>query len=246
MQSLKIRKIGASQFHVEEHFQFIADFIREAKKAGIPVLIPELFAELERLYAMEDEVLETIRKSQLTGKIEAVDQERETLFSGMRDIVKGMQSHINPQIKEAAMNLMFVFNAYKNVNRKNYAEQTGLLTNFIQEMRGNYAQYVTTLGLGAMVNQLDERNQTCSDLLMERTIKESEKPKFTATEMRSKVDACYGDIVRYLEAKTIMESDHKLETFFDIINSNVDRYKRAIAQRAGVAAAKKAKNEKVD
>jgi hypothetical protein len=244
MASLKFKKISAYLLHVEEYFQFIKEFISEGIKAGIPALLPELFAELEKLHLMADEVLETVRKNVLTGKIEKVDGERETVFSGFRAIVKGLQSHYDPKMSEAAMNLIPVFNTYGKLTKKNYAEETALLYNFIQEMEGKYAQYVATLGLAGWVTKLKELNETCGELLMDRTVQASEKPKYTMKEIREKMDACYGDIVRCLEVKTITDSDHKLEQFFNTINSNVDRYRNAVAQRTGRETEKKAKNEK--
>jgi hypothetical protein len=239
MASLRIKKVGTSKLHGEEHFQFIKEFINEAEAAEVPALVPNRFEELLELHNLEDELLETVRKSPLTEKIEKADSERDSVFFGLKDVVKGMQSHYNPRTREAATNLMIVFNTYGNVSHKNYAEETGLLYNFIQEMRDNHAQELTTLKVDDWIEKLDEINQTFSDLIMERTRKAGEKPKIPMKEIKARIDACYGDIVRCLEAQTILASDHKLEPFFNTINSNVDRYKNTIAQREGRAAAAK-------
>jgi hypothetical protein len=245
--SLRIKKAGTYKMHNEEHFQFMTEFINEANAAGIPNLIPAKFAEFMELYDKEDLLLEGIHKSPLTEKIEKADTEREIIFCGFRDMVKAMQYHYEPDKKEAALNLMLVLNVYGNLSDRNYAEETGMIYNFIQDMTGKYSSDVATLGLEGWITQLGDKNQLFSELIMERTRQKGEKNKFTMTEIKAKMDVCYGDIVRYLEAMTVIKSDHGLEVFFNTINSNVDRYKNTIAQREGkaaAAAAKKGEQEK--
>jgi hypothetical protein len=241
MESLRIKKIGTSKLHGEEHFQFITDFIKESELAGIIDLVPDKHAELAELYEREDALLEIIRKSPLTEKLEKIDSERDVTYTALREIVKGMRFHYEPQKREAAASLMLVFNTYGNLHLANYVKQTGLMYNFLQEVSTNYAKDIATLELDGWISKLEELNQTFSDLRMERTRKEGEKPKFNMSEIKARIDDCYGDIVRCLEATAIMQKTHKLEPFFNTINKNVDKYKNVIAQREGRAAANAAK-----
>ena len=230
--SLRFKKLNMYNLHGEEHFQFICEFLKEAEKANVIKLVQDKFTQLVSLYNMEDELLEKIHTSPLTEKIEKADNDRDCTYIGFRDIVKGMQLHYEPAKSEAAMNLMTVFNTYGKITHKSYSDATCLLQNFLHEIRENYAKDVKTLNLEGWVNKLEETNKSFSDMMIE-----GEKPKCTMSEIKSQIDDCYGDIVRCLEALAILNADHKLETFFNTINSNVERYKKLLAQRAGKMAA---------
>jgi hypothetical protein len=68
---MKINKIYLYRLHNEEHFQFGADviaLIRDTEPDSLK--IDAAYAAFTEIHAEEDEVLEQIRKSALTGKIE--------------------------------------------------------------------------------------------------------------------------------------------------------------------------------
>jgi hypothetical protein len=57
--------------------------------------------------------------------------------------------------------------------------------------------------------------------------------------VRQELDDCYVEIVKRMEAITILQDDHTLAPLINKLNSNVARYKNTLAQRQGRSAAPK-------
>ncbi len=242
---MKIKKVKLSHLRNEELFQFFTEFktlIEEQTPESMS--ITEEYCKFLELYGNVDNVLEQIRKSRYTEEIAQADVERDTTFSGFRDVVKGMQSHFVTDKSKAAANLMIVFNQYGNIAKKNYSEATASIHNFLQEMRGKFAPDVEILGLQEWVEQLDENNQEFSTLMLQRNEEQSEKNSLKMKDLRKEIEACYADIIIRIEAVTILQSDHTLTDVVNKLNANLTRYKNTLAQRQGIY--KSQKSELID
>lgn len=241
---MRIRKISLNHLRNEEWFQFFTEF-KTLAGDEVPESITDEFQRFLELYNDADEVLEQIRKSEYTAQIAQADVERDTTFSGFRDVVKGMQSHFNPEKRRAAARLMVVFDQYGNIARKPYSDQTASTYNFLQEMKGGFAADVAALELGEWVNELDENNQQFSDLILQRNEEESQKTNLKMIELRKRVEDSYVIMVRRLEAVTVLQADHDLTDLINKLNANVTRYKNMLAQRQGRAAQKNMSDDPV-
>ncbi|MDR2009001.1 MAG: DUF6261 family protein [Bacteroidales bacterium] len=237
---MQIKKIHMQHLRNEELFQYITDFkslISEYPPESMG--ITDQYQKFLSLYANADDVLEQIRKSQYTAEIAQADIERDTTFLGFRNVVKGMQSHFNSEKSKAAANLMIVFDQYGNISKKNYSEETALIHNFLQEMRGKFAPDVEVIGLQEWVDMLDQNNQEFSSLMLQRNEETSQKTNLKMKDLRKEIEDCYVDIIRRIEAVTILQSDHSLTDVVNKLNANITRYKNTLAQREGRAAAPK-------
>jgi ElaB/YqjD/DUF883 family membrane-anchored ribosome-binding protein len=242
---MQIKKIKLGHLRNEELFQFFTEFktlIEEQTPESMSVT--EQYQKFLELYGNVDEVLEQIRKSRYTEEIAQADVERDTTFSGFRDVVKGMQSHFNTEKRKAAANLMTVFNQYGNIARKNYSEATASVHNFLQEMRGKFAPDVESLGLREWIEQLDENNQEFSTLVLQRNEEQSEKTSLKMKDLRKEIEDCYVEMIKRIEAVTILQSDHTLTDVINKLNANLERYKNTLAQRQGIY--KSQKSELID
>jgi hypothetical protein len=224
----------------EELFQYITDFksiINEYPPESMG--IAEQYQKFLELYNNADDVLEQIRKSRYTTEIAQADVERDTTFLGFRNVVKGMQSHFNPEKRKAAINLMMVFNQYGNISKKSYSEETALIHNFLQEMRGKFAPDIETLELQEWVDMLDQNNQEFSTLILQRNEEASQKTSLKMKDLRKEIEDCYIEIIRRIEAITILQNDHTLTEVINKLNANITRYKNVMAQREGRTASQK-------
>jgi hypothetical protein len=236
---LEIEKARATQLRNEEWFQYVTEIKRLVEAEGIETQLSAEWNKFVELYKNADLVLEYIRKSSYTAEIEECDNQRDIIFSGFRDIVKGMQSHFDAQRQKAAINLMLVFNQYGNISQKGYRDETASIYNFLQEMRGKFSEYVTILGLSEWVDNLENYNIKFGNLILERNEEKSRKPKFNMREIRKELDICYGNITRCLEVATILNSSDSLTSLINKLNSNSGSYRNLLLQREGRAAAKK-------
>ncbi|MDR2009000.1 MAG: DUF6261 family protein [Bacteroidales bacterium] len=237
---MQIKKIRLSSLRNEEWFQFFTEFKTLIEEQPLENMsITEQYPKFLSLYGDADNTLEQIRKSQYTAEIARADVERDTTFSGFRDIVKGMQSHFDPAKRKAAANLMIVFSQYGNISKKSYSEETASIHNFLQEMRNKFASDIETLGLQEWVDMLDQNNQEFSSLMLQRNEETSQKTSLRMKDLRTEIENCYVEMIKCMEAVTILQSDHTLTEIINKLNANLTRYSNTLAQRQGKAAAQK-------
>lgn len=237
---MQIKKIRLSHLRNEEWFQFFTEFRTLIEEQPLESMsIVEQYQKFLTLYGNADDVLEQIRKSLHTAEIAKTDVERDTTFSGFRDVVKGMQSHFNPDKRKAAANLMIVFNQYGNISKKSYSEETASIHNFLQEMTGKFASDIQTLELQEWVDMLDENNKDFSTLLLQRNEEASQKNSLKMKDLRKEIEECYVEMIKRMEAVTILQSNHTLTDVINKLNANLTRYSNILAQREGRAAAQK-------
>ena len=240
---MQINKPRAYDYQNEEYFNFLTEFKVVVEKTGIDTLLPVPYKEFVKVYNDADTLLDYIRRSSpLTKQIAEADSERDSLFGGLRTVTKGMLSHYDTAKKEAATKLITLFNDYKS-NKKNYAKESSSLKHFLELLQGSgeYASDIATLDLKTWVLELEKSSNNFDALILERTKQAGEKPKYNMEELRREIDSCYGDLVRCIEATTILDPDHNLTSFINTINSNVKRYNDTVAIRKGKAAAQKVK-----
>jgi hypothetical protein len=239
---MKANKAPLYRLRNEEYFEFFTQFKMLAEAEGIQNLISDEYQKFITLYKNADTVLELLRKSPLTKEIAETDNNRDMLFNGLRASVKALQSHFDPDKQRAAEKVMLLFNQYGYLGKKGYAEETAAIYNIVQDMQEKFTAEVATLGLQEWVTKLSDCNVNFRELILERNEEQSLKPKFRMVDVRKDMEACYENIIKCLEAATIVNSSHNLTGFFDKLNSNVDRFRNVLSLREGRAAARKGRN----
>ena len=240
---MKIEQIKISNLRNEEHFQFHTDIMGaiEAQGPESMGLVPAQWDKHLELYRNVDTILEQIRKSGLTDKIEEIDRLRDQAFRGFRNAVKAYLLHHDDYKLEAAKTLSIVFNHYGNLTQKAYAHQTGAIYNFIQDMREKYGSAVGNLRFDDWVDGLENFNNLFKGMVTDRDLERAEKPVTRMPEVRKAIDASYNSIVKSIEVYMLQNPGHNLEPAIKILNAIITRYKNVLAQRKGV---NKMKNEK--
>jgi hypothetical protein len=253
---MKIKKLHLNNLHNEEHSQFGADVIALVKAATPAALhVEAAFEAFTAVHRQENEVLERIRKSALTAKIDEADRARDEIFYGLRESVVAATRHFTPAMREAAGRLMIVFDTYGNVAARNYAEQTAAVQNLLEELTspGRVAD-METLGLEGWIQELDRRNVAMAGLLRSRDAEETAGgTDLVMKQVRASADAAYRLLVGQVEALGTVAAMQGAgsavgpasvyEGFVASVNTLVERYAEALAVRRGRAAAAKAREE---
>lgn len=109
--------------------------------------------------------------SPITPEVAQADQRRDSLVSALRHYLEYLVRMDNPTTKAAAERLLSLINqrAYKRTRMENYAEETALLANLIDELRGNFAADVQTVDMGELVEQLAEANALFNNIYERRS-----------------------------------------------------------------------------
>jgi hypothetical protein len=222
---MKIDKITPLHLRNDAHFQFFTEFRdlfvdEKAAKLGVK----PLFDEWLELFAREDEALKKIVKSEFTSKIHEADKARDEIFTGMTDINKGSLKHYDEKAREAAERLKILFDTYGKIDKKTLNEQTGAVTNILQELKGQYAADAAAVGIDGWVEELQTRNIALETLIKERFDEAASKTDIVVKDARAEVDKQYKAITERINALIIVEGPEKYEEFVKTLNVIIAKY----------------------
>jgi hypothetical protein len=241
---IQINKVGLNRLQNQEKFNFISEFRELVTR--YTVSNTTLSNEYNTLIALHDELsntLEVARRSTNTAKIEVVDSVRDNAVTRLRKNVVSFLAHNKVVKADAASNIMTAFDKYGEIERRSYAAETAAIQSLVQDLRTKYLNDITTLGLQNWVNELDDANNEFKDLIKARDIENSAKPQVRTIDITRKIEKTYGEVVRCIETATIHDpTNHGLDPFLTELNIVINRYRNMLAQRKGVAAAKKKNN----
>ena len=231
---MKTEHIKLTHMRNDEHFQFLATFIRLVYEITPEVLkILKQFTAFLTLFGQEDEALKKIVKSALTEDIRAADRLRDAIFSGMVEANKSALKHFKADVKAAAKRLKILFDTYGNVAAKPMNEETSAIYNLLQELNGNYAQDVALVGFSEWVTELTIANAAFDNLMAKRYDEAALKSELVLRQVRLKVDAAYRDIIKRIEAMYLLDELDVHKDFIHKLNIVIEKYNVTIAERMG-------------
>jgi len=237
--------------HNEEHFQFGEDLIELITRTGVSKLkIQEQFDAFAAVHSEEDEVLEQIRKSDLTAQMDAADRARDAVFRGLADANLSALNHFRPTVADAARRVQIVLDTYGNIAKRGYAEETGAAYNLATELMQKHEEDIRLLGLDVWAEELLTRNKVVAELLRKRDTEYTGEIDVRMKDVRKQADAAYRTLTRLVEAFGLVAEAQKSEDaemyreFVRSLNKLIDRYKTILSQRRGRAAKKKPEDAK--
>lgn len=231
---MKTTKIDLQKLQNEEHFQFNTEFKDLVTLTGAATIdIETLFENYLTLFAKEDEALQVIRKSTITGDLSVADEDRDALFSGFSTAIKSALLHYNQANRTAATHIKVMLDQFGNIARESYDAETADIYKLVQALQSTYLADITTLGLADWVIQLDAKNKVFDELMKSRYSEEASKTEYRMKQVRVAVDASYRGIAERLDALMLINGTSKYLSFVNELNTRVDKYKLIIAQRKG-------------
>ena len=233
---MKITRIKLNRLRNEEWFNFFTEFKTFVEEAYPEVLdVEALFVVFMTLYGMADDALEQIRKSNYTSAIVQLDGLRDNAFLGLSETVHSYLRHFDEGKRTAADRLVMLFEHYGNIANKPYNEETASIYNFLQDIRGKYADEVATLDLASWLNELERTNTEFEKAVLDRNREYAGKTDLNMLDIRRRTGRAYLDIVERIEALSLIQGDEKFAPFIRTLNANIERYKNAVSRRSGKA-----------
>ena len=229
----QISNFSKSQLQMEPAFQYfkgiddriIAD---TPAKLGIITEYPPFKSALTRM----DQALETIAKSAYTKKLGDGDLKRDQLFQAIRSMVQAALYHFDASKKAAAKELNVVIEAYKKISTAPQEKETGLIYNFLQELRSDkYKAYATTLELDEWLTQLEAANNEFNKLVEGRINESIDKVTGGATGPRKEVEAAYEAIVTKINALAVVNGETEYAAFIDYVNARIVYFKSILSHQ---------------
>lgn len=235
----KIKTLPRKNLRNGAHFSVDEAFLAKLKAATFEqTRLTALIADFETAFADEDKYLQLSRASELTAKLAQADDERDRLYSLVKQtVVSWVETGIDPQAT-AAKAIQAEIDTYKIDVNAQYDQQTGLTTNFLTDiLTTENAANLKTLGLTDAVNLLKERNEQVKTLLAERSEERGAKTLGALKSARDKTDELYSEIVSVIEScSVLMDDTAPYEKFISEWNAEVERIKQQLKRKGSSAA----------
>ncbi len=218
----------------EEHNMFNLDFVNLVTRFTPEVLgIQALYPAYNAAFELETAALNVVRGSVITDELSVVDNERDTLFSGLSGTIKSALNHYDAEIRAAASRLKLLLDTYGNLSTKPYDQETAAIIKLVDELEGPYAADVAKLGITGWVIELKNQNLAFDTLKNTRYAENAAKPPQNLKEARLATDKAYRAIVKRMNALIEVNGEEVYADFVTEMNQRIDNYKTVLAQRHG-------------
>lgn len=175
----------------------------------------------------EDAVLVLSRKSNKTDEIANADKARDNAYVGYKYTVKGFTYLGSGAQYEAAKVLSQHLTDYQIDTKMSLSRQTGLMTNFIEDLEATYSEQIESLGLTPFVTMMKDGNEKVKAGLQSRDSERAGQSKAAMLSARTDTDAAYQSIVDKINALYLVDTTNTNEyvTTIDEINAQIKHYK---------------------
>lgn len=230
---MEISTISVSRMNNGAHFLYHTDFYnRILADTAVKEKIAEVMPRYKQAIDNEDIALKISQKSLSTDKIEANDKRRDSLFNGLKNIVRAQLAVSDPEIRDAAVVINQLIKDYSINVKDQLDKETGLLINFIDDLETKYAKEVEKLAIGTFIKQLKESNELVRNFTASRTEEVLAKPGFTLAEARKETDKVYKEVVKQINAHILLEGEDDYKNLVTLQNKEIVHYKQQVLKQS--------------
>lgn len=214
------------------HFLFVSNILARAEAdTNIANKFSKQVNAFRDAVNNENSDLNLSRKSLLTDTITKADSDRDIFYSVYKKTVQKLLKVSNTQIVDSAKVLYQHVMDYNIDIHDQLDKETGMLINFIDDLENKFANEVATLGLGVIVGLLKEANAKVISFTMERTEERMTKTVGSLSASRKASDEAYRELVKVVNAYTIVEGHDNYIDFINYVNTEITHYKREVINK---------------
>lgn len=159
----KLQTIDRSKLPGMEHYQYAGHVLRMCKEAGVEKLTAVL-KPLEDALKREDEALNYPRSKEGSKELNTLDSVRDTAYQALMRALGVAELSADADEAKAADKLKEVAKRYPGVVRANYDRETGLIENFVTDLKSaECTAAITKLKLADAVIRLETANTAFGD-----------------------------------------------------------------------------------
>lgn len=232
----QIEDISLPRMNNGAHFTFVSNILARAEAdTAVKEKAANLVTALHDALAVEDEALKISQKSLLTDEIAKADADRDALYAGYKKAVEGFQAIPIPDMAKAATELAQHIKDYRISTTDQLDKETGLLVNFIADLESKFLTQVENLSLTAFVTNLKEANERVRNYTLQRTNDRMTLPVGALKAARVASDNVYRDLVKMVNALTLVFGEANYASFIDYVNTEITHYKREVLNTRATA-----------
>lgn len=230
----KISTIALTHLNNAEYTSFGSRFIKLALSLGAEELGVEAadLTQYNDLLTKLNDLVAQSRASVETLKMIEIDSERNQLGQYIIMNVRKQADFSTEAIAQAATALYVVLKPYVGFYRLPKQQKTATINGMLTDlMKEENAPHVTTLGLTAVVTQLQEKNAQYTLLTDQRAATRAASAGDNSTSLRAEMDALYEYITSVASAKNIITPTESTASFIATLNTIILEVKTSYNQR---------------
>ncbi len=173
--------------------------------------------------------------SELTPQIQQLDEERDSLFLGLKNTVETWAiHHFDAQKRNAAFLIADKIETHGRFTHKlRYQQETATLNSLVADLTEELADEVTLLGLNEWVSKLKDVNVTFNEKYMERTLALSTEQEGVVLQLRTQATEAFQQLRSIFEARmAIAKVENTDLSEFERVNNALDelteQYNKAV------------------
>jgi len=231
---MKIKSLQLSFLRNTEHFQFhtgVKKLIELLSASRLKIEAP--FTIFQSLYIKECEMLDDLKKNNVSEELVDADNNRDITYSGMLDVIKSATKHFRSEVRQSGAHLQSLFENYGSMTISTYDDQTAATNRLVEELVGKYAGDVASIGLSEWVSQLKIKNLTFDSLKKSRYSDGTSLIQLAMKHVRSELDSAYLAIMNRINALIELEGEDNYKQFVLEMNAQIDLYTELLVIRTG-------------
>ena len=225
----EIGTIALGRMNNGAHFLYVSNVLARAEaEARVSEKAAAQVSALKTAVAQEDRDLKLSQKSLLTDDIAQADHDRDQLYIGYKQAVKGFLDLPVENLAQAAKVLNQHIIDYAIDPREQLDKETGMLVNFLADLEGKYAEQVSALSLTPFVTALKEANERVRTFTADRTEERMTQTVGALKNSRKASDEAYRALVKWVNALALIEGETEYADFIDYVNTEIVHFKREV------------------
>lgn len=225
----EIGTIALGRMNNGAHFLYVSNVLARAEAdTKVSEKAAAQVSALKTAVAQEDRDLKLSQKSLLTDDIAQADHDRDQLYIGYKQAVKGFLNLPVENLAQAAKALNQHIIDYAIDPQEQLDKETGMLVNFLADLEGKYAEQVSALSLTPFVTALKEANERVRTFTADRTEERMTQTVGALKNSRKASDEAYRALVKWVNALALIEGETEYADFIDYVNTEITHYKREV------------------
>ena len=225
----EIGTIAVGRLNNGAHFLYVSNVLARAEAdTKVSEKAAAQVSALKTAVAQEDRDLKLSQKSLLTDDIAQADHDRDQLYIGYKQAVKGFLNLPVENLAQAAKVLNQHIIDYAIDPQEQLDKETGMLVNFLADLEGKYAEQVSALSLTPFVTALKEANERVRTFTADRTEERMTQTVGALKASRKASDEAYRALVKWVNALALIEGETEYADFIDYVNTEITHYKREV------------------
>ncbi|MDR1886969.1 MAG: DUF6261 family protein [Prevotellaceae bacterium] len=218
----------------EAHYEFAGEFrglLNRFPSAG--TLLSTLIPEFDGIYAREGELVDRMRKSDVTEQLAETDRLIDRYVTGIRENVAAGMRHFDPVVVEAATSLNNRLKAFGKIERKAFEEESAAVKLLIEEFQSpEYAHKVDIVGIAPWVTKLAETESVFNALFDLRNAELADRPDGQTKEVRQELDTVYHRMTDRIDAAATLDESGVYSEFIRQLNGYITYFNEHTHQHA--------------